>query len=213
MHAMSRRSRQQGLSLIEVLVSILVMGLGLVGMAALQANTLKYQRGSVQRATVAALVSDFSERVSSNLSQAPSVLAGGSPFIQAQSWSDASSASTFEPGVDCDAPPSAVQSGATSHDCTAAERAAFDLVTWQGQVRQALPSGSASIAKSADGKGLLVTMMWADKDHTSGAGADLAKVQSATCDADTAGAANLSCCPASIDAPAGVRCANFVVVP
>ncbi len=210
---MSRRSSQQGLSLIEVLVSILVMGLGLVGMAALQANTLKYQRGSVERATVAALVSDFSERVSSNLSQGPGKLAGNSPFIQVQTWSRAIGVHTFAPAVDCDAQPDASQSNAVSHDCTAAERAAYDLVTWQGQVRKALPNGAASVARSTDGSGLVVTMMWADKDYLTGHDAGQAKVQAPTCAADTAGAANMSCCPAAVSALAGVHCANFVVVP
>ena len=163
---MNRKRDQRGLSLIEVLVSMLVMGLGLVGMAALQANTLKYQQGSVQRGAVASLISDFAGRLQANVTQGPGALQAASPFIKTQTWTVASGNTEFEPGVDCEAAASAGgSSGASSVSCTAAQRADYDLTTWLAQVREALPNGSASIARTSSGEGLVVTLMWADKDY------------------------------------------------
>lgn len=44
-----RRSRQSGVSLIEVMVSILIMGIGLLGIAALQTTALRNGQSSLER--------------------------------------------------------------------------------------------------------------------------------------------------------------------
>lgn len=58
--------KQKGASLLEVMVAVLVMSLGLLGMAGLQAATAKYRINIQANAVVAQLVSDFSERVRVN---------------------------------------------------------------------------------------------------------------------------------------------------
>lgn len=45
----SFRSRQQGVSLIEVLVAVLIMGVGLLGIAAMQATALRNSQSSLER--------------------------------------------------------------------------------------------------------------------------------------------------------------------
>ena len=44
-----RRSRQAGMSLIEVMVSVLIMGIGLLGIAALQTTALRNGQSSLER--------------------------------------------------------------------------------------------------------------------------------------------------------------------
>ncbi len=193
---MKRDARQRGVSLIEVLVSILVMALGLVGMASLQTTTLKYQQGSVQRGMVASLISDFAERARANNSQSPQVEGDSSLYLTESglTWASAVAVSDFEPDSDCRA------SDAT---CSASDLAAYDLKVWQQSVRTALPQGSAAVVRQGDA--MNVTLMWSDKGR--------ATESSPACTNQDTAAESVNCCPASVAAPAGVRCANFVVRP
>ena len=57
---------QTGFTLIEVLVTFLVTTIGLLGLAALQVNTINHGFEAQQRALVTALVDDMAERVRMN---------------------------------------------------------------------------------------------------------------------------------------------------
>lgn len=48
------RGRQQGVSLIEVMVSVLILGVGLMGVAAMQATALRNGQSSLERSQVVA---------------------------------------------------------------------------------------------------------------------------------------------------------------
>lgn len=61
-------SRQQGLSLIEVLVAIFILAVGLLGLAAMQLQSLKYTQGSQWRSHANFLAYDIVERVRANRS-------------------------------------------------------------------------------------------------------------------------------------------------
>ncbi len=190
----SARRRQRGLTLIEVLVSMLVMALGLLGMAALQTTTLRYQLGSSERASIGVLLSDFSERVRANVGASTSgpsanYLRSGSSYT----WSDLSAANP--PTVpDCE-----------TVACTGDQLATYDMAQWLTSVRARLPQGSAIVSGSA-GSGLAVTFVWFDKDFTG---------KPAQCSSTITGFGRQTCCPASLSASntVGVRCANFTVTP
>jgi type IV pilus assembly protein PilV len=62
--------RQSGLSLLEVLVAIVILSLGLLGMAGLQAASLRTSQGSFYRAQAAQYADDMAERMRANLGQA-----------------------------------------------------------------------------------------------------------------------------------------------
>ncbi len=61
----SRRSR--GVSLLEVLISVLVLSLGMLGAAALQANALRGSQGSWERTQVAVLTQSIFDGMRANL--------------------------------------------------------------------------------------------------------------------------------------------------
>ena len=197
------RHRQRGLSLVEVLVSMLIMGLGMVGLAALQARTVSYQLGAGQRAQLAGLLSDYAERVRSNLGQAPGQVSS-SPYLNGKSWVTQSGATPAAASVDC---------LAKNASCTAAQLAEFDKAQWLAGVRRELPLGGA-LVESAAGGALTVTFMWVDKDRTVDNTTGRALVQSATCKDSMTGLELQSCCPqAAGTVPAGVRCARFSLLP
>lgn len=59
-------NQARGLSLIEVLVAVLVLGLGLLGLAMLQATNLRLAQSSNQRTIATNLSSDFLDDIRSN---------------------------------------------------------------------------------------------------------------------------------------------------
>jgi type IV pilus assembly protein PilV len=68
--ALPARARQRGLSMIEVLVAIVIISLGLLGMAGLQAAGLRGSQSAFYRAQAAQFASDMAERMRANLGQA-----------------------------------------------------------------------------------------------------------------------------------------------
>jgi len=197
---MSRSGRSQsGVSLIEVLVSMLVLALGMVGLAALQARTVSYQLGSGQRAQLSGLLADYAERVRSNLNQAPGI-AKPSVYLYDVTWA-AQSADVAAAAVDC---------GASGVTCSGVDLARYDMAQWRAAVRRSLPRGSVRVTGDAR-TGIEVSFMWTDKDRTQDAASGRTLVASTECKADTTGMARQSCCPAGV--PDGTRCANFTVVP
>lgn len=68
--SIERVRHQRGLSLLEVLVAIVILSLGLLGMAGLQAASLRASQGSLYRAQAAQFADDMAERMRANLGEA-----------------------------------------------------------------------------------------------------------------------------------------------
>lgn len=58
--------QQKGLSLIEVLISVFILAVGLLGLAAMQLQSLKYTQGSQWRSQANFLAYDIVERIRAN---------------------------------------------------------------------------------------------------------------------------------------------------
>jgi len=58
--------RARGFTLIEALVALLVLSIGLLGVAALQLTSLKYNQGASQRSQATMLASDIIDRMRAN---------------------------------------------------------------------------------------------------------------------------------------------------
>lgn len=106
---MLKYDQQQGFTLLEVLISIIIMAFGLLGLAGLQGKMHLSEFESYQRAQAVLLLSDMTERISSNRSQA------------------ASYASTNVLGTGDSQPVS----------CTGSPGAAFDLCEWSNNLKGA----------------------------------------------------------------------------
>jgi type IV pilus assembly protein PilV len=73
--------KQRGLTLIEVLVSIFILSVGLLGLAAMQLQSLKYAQGSQWRTHANFLAYDIVERVRANRINADKyVVTNGQPI-------------------------------------------------------------------------------------------------------------------------------------
>jgi type IV pilus assembly protein PilV len=188
----ARQARQSGVTLIEVMVSMLIMTLALVAMAALQSSTLKYQLGSSQRAVLSVLLADFAERVRANLT-----LVQTNPAL-------------YQVADALPADPPALAKDCVSVSCSAAELAAFDMSQWRTAVRRELPNGAVQVSGSPV-TGMRVSFIWFDKDYNSVVNTVLGQRSSPVCSATDTGLSQQTCCPVTV--PAGTRCATFTVTP
>jgi type IV pilus assembly protein PilV len=111
--------KARGFTLLEVLVSLLILSIGMSGIAALLVHTLLTTRTTIARTHALDLVSDISERIR----------------VNRHGLSAYNGAATDH---DCEA-------RALAAPCTAHERAEQDLFDWDATVAAALPGGTGTV--------------------------------------------------------------------
>lgn len=168
---MSRiRKDQGGFSMIEVLVTLLVFTIGLLGLAALQLNALQGTSDSAQRSQAATVLQDLAERMRAN------------PEGRAADYAAAANCAAL-PAVRCaDHVNPATGAKVNAANCTAAQMAAFD--SWEARCSYAAldnfnagdarfssrdfltASGGAPVVAIANANGVLsLTATWLSKGN------------------------------------------------
>lgn len=160
------KGSQQGFSIIEVLISMLVISIGLLGMAGLQTTGIQQSHNSYLKTQASLLAYDMADRMRSNLQG----VADGR-------YNDVNS---IDNPVENE--PSCVTDG---NPCSASETASSDIYNWthadaNGSIAATLPAGQGMVAN--DGGIFTITVLW-DENRTGATGTD--------CNGDPA--ANLKC--------------------
>ena len=208
---------QTGSTLIEVLIAILIFGLGMLGMLGLLAATAKYQGNNLARTGISLSVENLGERIRSNLAAANGVASldpvtaaplNGVGYLYTTTFAveAAKTLSSFwPPALDC-----------MTSVCTPVQREAYDMLAWRAQLKQSLPSGSGSVSGNIT-TGFTATVMWFDKTAVQGDDAQFTDTPQANqvCDGteNPTSAAARFCCPAAVAAPDGARCYNAKIIP
>jgi len=130
------RCKSRGFTLLETLVALLVLSVGLLGLAGLQTFSLRNNHSAFLRSQAVVLAYDALDRIRSNRAQA--LLGTGSPYN--------------------DAPPTSAPN--CSSNCLPADLAAYDLFNWTGDVAR-LPEGQGQITIDANNKAI-VQVQWSD---------------------------------------------------
>lgn len=131
------RRRQGGFSLIEVMIAILVLGLGLLGFAMLQTMSLRFTQSANYRTQATNLAYDLLDQMRANRHRAGNY-----------------TAATFAPG--------AITNTVCSRP-TGTTTVANNITRWQCQVARTLgPSASAGVTY-ANGGDVTVTIAWGDQ--------------------------------------------------
>jgi type IV pilus assembly protein PilV len=148
---------QSGFTIIEVLISVLVISIGLLGMAGLQTTGIQQSHNSYLKTQASMLAYDMADRMRSNLQ---GVAAGNYNSV------DNGTLDLIGTEPAC----------ATSDACTAAETANVDIYQWtsadtEGALAKALPSGHGMVEN--DGGVFTITVMWDEKRNgATGKGCD-----------------------------------------
>ncbi|MEN1959066.1 type IV pilus modification protein PilV [Luteimonas sp. MJ246] len=126
---------QSGFSLLEVLIALVVLAVGLLGLALLQTTNLRYTKSAEQRTKAINLASSILDTMRTNRSELPAYVVEESAF------------------ADVD------PSGGCGRD--ASLTAASNLGRWMCEVKEALgPEAEGSIA--VDGSTVTVEITWAE---------------------------------------------------
>ncbi|MEO5365605.1 MAG: type IV pilus modification protein PilV [Magnetococcus sp. WYHC-3] len=135
--------RMGGFTLLEVLITLGILSLALLGLARMQMEGLRHVHGGQLRGSATFLAQDILERMRANREQAVSGADAAFPY-------------RLVPGQNITAPP------CMASDCTPAQMAAFDLSQWQGIVASALPAGTGAVSRSGPSgrKVFTVVIQW-----------------------------------------------------
>jgi type IV pilus assembly protein PilV len=130
---------QLGFSMVEVLVTLTIIAIALLGSAGLQAYALKTNQGGQFRNQAAFFISDIVERMEANK-------------VYAASASGYTSALTT--ATDC-----------ATATCSPAVLAQYDVRTWQAAIASAVPGGTGTVTQNTTGNPSTYTIVvsWVDR--------------------------------------------------
>ena len=142
--------RYQGFSLLEVLVSIVILSLALLGLAGMMMSTLRSNHSAYHRSQATWLAYDIVDRMRANRSAA-----------LAQNYNIAVSAAP--PSTDPEAPAS-IQ--------------AQDITEWRATLAQTLPGGTGSVVVTPATRSVTVVIQWDDSRGTGGSATQQFRIDS-----------------------------------
>lgn len=131
--------QQKGVSLIEVMVAVFILGSGLLGLGALQARALQFNDSAHWRSIAADLATDLAERIRANRT----------PFMAS---SDADPKPPLPPDFSlCKADPGAAAVACEAQATTAAKhresyRVESEMAEWYATLRNQLPDSSYALS-------------------------------------------------------------------
>lgn len=144
---MKRNTR--GFTLIEVMIAMLVMSLGLLGIAGTLITAVRSSSSNYLKQQAVQYSYDIADRMRSNFDLAKDPTAGN-PYITALT------APAAAPANDC-----------TAANCTPKQMAAYDVWQWKSTLKSNLPGGlgSITVAPGATSPMALVTIVvqWSDQ--------------------------------------------------
>lgn len=147
---MNRKSGQSGFSMLEILITLVVVATALLGTAGLQLYAMKVGKNSEMRTHAILLASDLAERMEANKPAAILALYA------------ASSAAAVSSVMDCSA-----------SACNSDNLAEFDLSEWEAAVQNTLPQSNWNVIATVSGTPPTVVASydirigWADRDKSS----------------------------------------------
>ena len=138
--------RQQGLSLIEVMIALFVFSFGLLALAALMASGLKYNTSALHRSYATSQAYDMADRMRANRLgldlECYDGLGGSGTAAKCFSESDS------DPGC-------------IESDCTPEQMAQYDSWQWNSDNLRLLPEGTGTVsAKSSNPDIYTITVTW-----------------------------------------------------
>lgn len=140
------KPHQYGTSLLEILIAIVILAVGLLGVAAVMANALQWNQGSGYKNIAQQLANDYSERMRNNIAG----VTGGN-YNRAAPY-DAQTAAAAVPAC------------ADARHCNPGELAAIDQAEWRNALRKRLPGGAGYARYDSATRAMDVWILWQEPD-------------------------------------------------
>lgn len=144
---MEQRINNKGFTLLEVLVALVVLSVGMLGIAALYVDSVSRGRSALARTKAVVLVADMADRIRAN-------------SIAGAAYGGAAADNGCADGA-----------AAGSKLCTPAEMAAHDLMLWQATIadpRVGLPNGAGSVTHdgTSNPDTYVISISWTEVGET-----------------------------------------------
>jgi len=136
-----QRHGQSGFGLFEILITVVIVAIGLLGLAAMQATGLKNNESAFRASQASVLAYDIADRMRSNMSGINNYL-------------------TTYMSLDSAKESGAVAGCKSTAGCTSAELAQTDLFEWDAALAADLPGATGNI--TLNGTTYTVTVSWDD---------------------------------------------------
>lgn len=144
------QDKQHGVSLIEVLVTLVILSIGLLGIAGMQVTSVKNTQVAAQRSIATQQAYDIAERIRANMGT-PAGLPGGVPGGAVNgSYNNLTPTIPADPG--CGGP------------CTPVQQAVADHRNWNLTNAQVLPAGTGTVVGTI-AAGFTVTLNWTEQSE------------------------------------------------
>jgi len=144
---MNIQRRQGGFTLLEILIAIVILSIGLLGLAGLQATGLKNNYSAYQRTQASLLANEMLDRIRANRQG-----------LEAGAYDNVDSTVTSDPGC--------ITSG-----CSPAQMALHDAHDWATRLSDLLPAGRGRVSGAGGNSIFTITVMW-DDERTGATGTD-----------------------------------------
>ena len=133
-HNLQAKHATRGFSLIEVLVALIIMSVGMLGIASLYVQSMQAGRTSLLRHNAVTLAGDVADRIRANPTAGAAYAGAGADF------------SCIAQGTNCSAP----------------QMAAQDVLVWNNQATNTLPDGAVEIVfdNAANPPTYQITVRW-----------------------------------------------------
>lgn len=140
------KQKSKGFSLIELLIALLVLGIGLLGILALQATSLQHNQSAYLESQAAFLANDILDRMRANK-------------VNVATYKTDLTSSVSAP-ANC-----------ASTTCSPAQLVSWDLSQWKQLVASTLPSGRGAvdvISAASSGDNVIITVEFDIRDEDTG---------------------------------------------
>jgi len=127
-------NKSTGFTLIEVLIAMVVLAIGLLGLAGLQVTSLKNNQSAYNRSQATQLAYDLADRMRANVAGVAAYPAGTA---------------------------AAIENCKNTTGCSPADMAVNDLFDWNSAISSALPNGGTGTI-SVTGSVYSITISWAE---------------------------------------------------
>jgi type IV pilus assembly protein PilV len=157
--ACGNSNSQEGFTLLEVLIAIVVLAFGLLGLAGLQMASLRNNHSAYLRSQATLLAYDMADRIRTNILEARDPASGG----------------TYNNGA-------ATTNDCAANVCTTAQMTGYDFAQWNSALQTQLPMGAGTVcidstpndgtstAPACNGTGTVYAIkVWWDDDRSGGA--------------------------------------------
>lgn len=136
--------RSKGFSMVEVLVALIVLGVGMLGMASLYVTTLRANSSAQSRTQAVNLASDIADRIRANRTAIAAYRTASTAGANHNCTDTAATAAT---------------------NCSPADMAAHDILQWKQDLARALPgnpNGNITVDNGASPAIYTITISWTE---------------------------------------------------